>query len=669
MFIFPISHEDTTLRTVPYVSFAIIGICILVFIGQVVVFSSSKADRMLMDAILYYQTRSHYLELPETLADRLLIPIDEMEDMMEELRSQFPEMDDQDFDYVPEEFRRASPRLAIPDSETVDEEQRYLDDLVADALAKSGMNFFDKWGFIAASPSFATLVTSMFIHVGFWHLLGNMIFLYLTGPVIESRYGMIFFGLFYIVGGFVSTLMFGLHYPNLTIPLIGASGAISAVLGAFLIKYWRTKIKFFYMFFIFIRGTFQLPTWVYFPIWFLMQLLMARLMDSLNPDGGAGVAYWAHIWGFVFGMAVVTILAFTGLEKKLCLVDLESETPEMKILSEARKQERLSRPSWALETLKKGIAQFPDHPELLHRYWLLAQIQKSTDDIIAAGTKLMRLDLANKEPKMAFLRWKEMWEACSDLKLSLSFVNNLAFTLIKQEFYYEAEEILNKSFQVTPNAPFHNLIRMVELSVLMKSAIGLKFVEAAEKLPENVGLEHKKLMDFKAQLVQIKKLNPSVSDEGIPLSQGEANITESIVEKNIHSLNVFETVPQKFGPEEFHVLIQNQHKKQIQYNHIKALAVGVIREDGAKPILLVDLLFDPIGEVLEKHRVLRFNSSQFNPVQFITNAPNANAAYKRIIGALLKKSGADPLPDQQAVQGNPYPIYSSVAHFEKATYY
>jgi len=139
-----------------------------------------------------------------------------------------------------------------------------------------------------------TMFTSMFLHGGFLHLTGNMLFLWIFGNNIEDALGHVRFIPFYILSGLVAAI-FQLSYdPSSDIPMIGASGAISGILGAYLVLYPFARIKTLVFFFIV-----ELPAILLLTIWFFMQILYSTSMN--------GVAWYAHIGGFIFGLLTVKL--------------------------------------------------------------------------------------------------------------------------------------------------------------------------------------------------------------------------------------------------------------------------------------------------------------------------------------------------------------------------
>ena len=146
----------------------------------------------------------------------------------------------------------------------------------------------------------ASVFVSMFLHGGWLHLAGNMLFLWVFGNNVEDRLGRITFLLLYVLGGLAATALQVAFDPNSAVPNVGASGAIAAVLGSYLVMFPRARIHTL-VFFIFITSL-QLPAVVVLVGWFVLQLFSG--VGGMGNQLGGGVAYWAHVGGFVFGLAV-----------------------------------------------------------------------------------------------------------------------------------------------------------------------------------------------------------------------------------------------------------------------------------------------------------------------------------------------------------------------------
>jgi len=148
-----------------------------------------------------------------------------------------------------------------------------------------------------------TLFTSMFMHASWMHIIGNMIYLWAFGREIENVMGRLRFLVFYLSGGIVAMMAQVLADPSSRIPCLGASGAIAAVMGAFLVTYPRDRIRTLIFFFIFVRITF-IPAALLIGFWFLTQVINAGVVAQVRTGG---VAYLAHIGGFLFGLVTARL--------------------------------------------------------------------------------------------------------------------------------------------------------------------------------------------------------------------------------------------------------------------------------------------------------------------------------------------------------------------------
>jgi membrane associated rhomboid family serine protease len=156
--------------------------------------------------------------------------------------------------------------------------------------------------FNVAFPTFLTIFTSMFLHGGFMHIISNMLYLWIFGDNIEYLMGSFRFLIFYLLAGLVASFSHIIMDPSSTVPMIGASGAISGVLGAYLLKFPKAKVLVVIFLFIIIQ-TIYVPAIIVLGFWFIMQLFNA--FGELGLQGSGGVAWWAHIGGFIAGMALV----------------------------------------------------------------------------------------------------------------------------------------------------------------------------------------------------------------------------------------------------------------------------------------------------------------------------------------------------------------------------
>jgi membrane associated rhomboid family serine protease len=166
----------------------------------------------------------------------------------------------------------------------------------------NGDAFINRWSFIpahiTAGRDWITILTAMFMHAGWLHILGNMLFLWVFGPEIEDIMGPFRYLLFYLLSGLAASLAQILVAPDLAIPNLGASGAIAGVMGAFIITYPRDRIRTILFIGWFIQST-AIPAMILIGLWFVIQLFSG--LGSMADVQTGGVAYMAHVGGFIFG--------------------------------------------------------------------------------------------------------------------------------------------------------------------------------------------------------------------------------------------------------------------------------------------------------------------------------------------------------------------------------
>lgn len=162
--------------------------------------------------------------------------------------------------------------------------------------------FFQAWALIPADTAqgdWWPLLTSMFLHAGFLHIAGNMLFLWIFGDNLEDQMGHAGFLLFYLAAGIAAGLAHIAADPLSQVPTVGASGAIAGVMGGYLLLFPKARIDILVIFIVFFR-VFALPAWAMLGLWFGMQVVFGLG----SPAEGGGVAYWAHAGGFLAGLAL-----------------------------------------------------------------------------------------------------------------------------------------------------------------------------------------------------------------------------------------------------------------------------------------------------------------------------------------------------------------------------
>jgi membrane associated rhomboid family serine protease len=174
------------------------------------------------------------------------------------------------------------------------------------SLGAGTQAFIFAHGLVPNEFSVVTLFTSMFLHGGLLHFGGNMLYLWIFGDNVEDRMGHARFIVFYLLCGVAAALAQTFANPDSPVPMVGASGAIAGVMGAYIVMYPRSRIVTLIPIFVFIQLV-EVPALIFLGLWFLLQFISGVGSAAQSPDAGlsGGIAFWAHVAGFVAGMAAV----------------------------------------------------------------------------------------------------------------------------------------------------------------------------------------------------------------------------------------------------------------------------------------------------------------------------------------------------------------------------
>jgi len=486
MLIIPIGHEDDTVRRLPWVTFSIMAVCFTAHIFVSMQMSTAmKALEGKLQEFLIYLVQHPYLEPDKGIIIGLL-----------------GERNAEEF-FKGLELLRAQPR---EDTAINGEEEQARFDQLTHELAQTAANVPTRqYGFISAHRTGLSYLTYMFIHSGWLHLLGNLLFLYLTGPFIEDVWGRPFFIAFYLAAGAFSAFMFGQQYPLTTAPLIGASGAIAGVMGAFLVRYFKTRMRFFYFIFFFVRGTFNAPAFIMLPLWFFLELFNAGAMDIVRPGGGGGVAHWAHVWGFAFGFAVAVGMKALKVEEKYIHPRIEAQIthadPVTQALEDAlrKKQGRRIEEAFA-ETL--ALAQGnPGREDVIRVLWELAVEMGREKEAAKWATAMIEREIRREQMDAAADDFRKFRKAKTGLSISPAAKVELARYLMKANAWDEGKELLVEALgQLDGSAPAGLLLGLAEACAGISPALARKAIELCLRNSEIPAERKDKLREYVSRL-------------------------------------------------------------------------------------------------------------------------------------------------------------------------
>lgn len=431
MIIIPLSHESGQVQRWPYITIGILVLNVLLYAATAIVAPQTQTEltQEANDFFGYYM-RHPYLEIPEETLDE--IP-PEGRQTLDQLRHMEKLAGGEVFTSRPNNLS----------DEEVWEQQQELNRRIAEFENALNNEFYRKYGYIPARGGVFTLISSMFLHGGLFHLLFNMLFLWLCGGNIEDLWGRIVFPIFYIAGGMVATLMHAGMFPESHVPLVGASGAIAALMGAFMIRLYNTRIYFWYFFFFGFRtksGNFKAPAYVMLPLWLLQQII-----EALKASDGGGVAFWAHIGGFLFGAAVALAFKFTGFEENVLAPVLERKTDLVdQDYSSGSRKLREGDVDGAVMDLRKALLKNPDnalaHGELSQAYF---QQGKKRAGNLELG-RAVQLHLSRDDAESAIETYLEIADGNPDAVLEPEKQFEIARLMDRAEMFDEAAGVYRR---------------------------------------------------------------------------------------------------------------------------------------------------------------------------------------------------------------------------------
>jgi len=310
---------------------------------------------------------------------------------------------------------------------------------------------FNQLGFTPKHFDFFKLFTYMFIHANIFHLLFNMLFLWLVGCNIEDTWSWkVFLGL-YLLSGVLACLLHAAVYPASQTPLVGASGAIAGIMGAFMIRHYKTKIRFAYFFWLIfvppLFGSFAIYAGIALPIWFVMQIVSAHWSVE------SGTAYYAHIGGFIFGAVVGISMKFLGIEKKYVAPMVEDSFEKLKVSAKMKEVYRKMDVNDTAGALPLLLAVLDEEPLNFDAPLILARIyyeKGHPDDAIIMYNKALDIAIRSKESDAVCSVYEELKEKGVFDKINEKNIYNLAMTLESLEKYKDAADVFGIYVKLFP---------------------------------------------------------------------------------------------------------------------------------------------------------------------------------------------------------------------------
>jgi membrane associated rhomboid family serine protease len=681
--IIPLSHDSGEVHRQPWVTYGIILCCAVVFLATQVLNRevSGNAERLVGAAYEYWKAHP-YLEAAPHLTEITGDP-------GSAVREQFYAIWDE------------TGEPPVP-ADSLEMEQQKFEELMEQAFAALEEHPWYRFGLIPSAPTATGLFAHMFLHAGWLHLIPNLLFLFLTGSFIEDRWGRGLYALFYVAAGVAGAVLFASRYPGFEGPLIGASGAIAGAMGAFLVCFARTKIKFFYWLGIFF-GTFSAPAWLMLPLWFANELFTASLMDAIKPgSGGAGVAYWAHVGGFGFGVAAALIIRYAGIEGRLSKqLGREWSYDRDSVHADAMTAQEEGRPEEALELLRFALESDSEDPDLALAFFETAAGLGRVDEGIAVLAPVIWQEVTAGEREAAVSHWRALCDTGARVWAEPLLLLRLAGWLRDAKQTDAASSALRCVLDGCPGDP----VVAMRVARLARCFDPLTALEAAEVALEAPGLESAEREALEAIVAgtggQVEERGIALGSPGYsePSLEAEAALDHGAVdltaisedpeprgleaepaaaleldekeepesfEPLIHrTLRVKEAVPLELDEQAIWLEVEGKGRTRLPLSRVDAVAAVGVHGLSRKAVILIDLALDWTADGESPLRVLRLRSDRYDPRTLVGGAAAPLEAVGQFVSTLIRRARALPLPDPSSARGQPFKIFRDLAGYEE----
>ncbi len=431
----PIGIDRSELRHVPWVSFTMIGLWVVLQVIANFGGSEKELQREYIDLVQYYRSHRYVTLLPRqrpALENRLFLETVHHFDRQDHLLSLSDE-DRRRFEQLPAD-QRIIPR---PTVRQVDAATEKLHNQAFAARVDRFLRHYPayRYGLWPGDFSVVNLFTYFWLHGGVVVLFLNLSMFYFTAPLVEDRWGVRFFAGYMAVAGLVTGLLFYFLNSSPLYPVMGSHGIVAAVAAVFLVRHYDARFVFFYA----TRlgsGTFKLPAWLVLGIQVVLLILLAVVDDALS-----GQSFWLYFWGYAFGFLTALVLHLSGYGRQIDRIGIDLDDPKHNPLRAASVAQRTGKGD-PLAILAQGVADYPEMNDLRTRYWIQARQAGDGRHLAEAGPWMFANSLENNDIETAATVWVTLREAAPTVVLPFDEGCFLAGTLIENGAFERAGVVI-----------------------------------------------------------------------------------------------------------------------------------------------------------------------------------------------------------------------------------
>ena len=640
-FFLPVSHDEHSVRRWPVVTLLVVALCLLAHLFVTVPRQSGDQEvvQALTKALKFYLDHP-YLE-PGPVVREYAAPV------LKRRRDATGE--------DPSQQRRPIGGA---------QHQRRLEALEAayqEALDEHG----GRLGLVPAEFRARDLLGHMFLHAGWAHLLGNMLLLWLLGPALEDLWGRLFYSALYLGAGMFASMIWVSGHAGSFVPMVGASGAIAGLMGAFALRFWRTRIQIMFVFLlppIILRHVFGLPTWLMLGFWFAGQ--SASALAASWAGAVSGTAYSVHVAGFVFGLVAALGVRFFDLETRVFQPAIHlamggDSHPEL--AAAHRLIDEGSPEAWS--ALERLLVKNPADVDAAMSLWSFATAQGEPHRAAPSMCRHLRAIFQQGDGSALDL-WEELRFQVPDLEPDGPLRMAVAGRYAREGQTRNAAELLDGGGGQFPKLPPGLQTQMAVLALDVGARHGKEW---SERLLAQPGLDDGARRRLEAALDRVRHHVSASTAAPIQPADGPESAPRRppspvAAPPSLNAFRVLEGVPTAVDTGGLMVEVDGLGARRLTFEQIEAVAVA--RIESPEPWLLIDAV---TGAGADGSRpVLRIRSERFDARSLAGAHLEPLQAYLSWIAQLLRASDAAPWPDADAAAGLPFAVFPDLDTYARS---
>lgn len=666
---------------VPWVTYVLIAVCIVAFLGAE---HGSRGVDAAAEAGLKkasdYFIQHPYLELPRRLQAHLDAAV------VERARA----------DYRATRQRRGAPELSRGIRRR---QQASLDHLVWQSLSQFESLPSQRWGMRPDKRDPLTFLTHIFLHAGWLHLVGNLAFLLVLGFYLECAWGGPLFALLVLAGAVVSAGAVAFVSPDLASPLVGMSGVVAALLGAFAIRLagiWKEGAYSFLL----TTGV----TWLLLPVWLGTEWSVVRAVEGAPLVGGSGgVSYWGLAAGSTLGAVVAAVTWVLGFEKAVVDPAMDSKrtrmtSPQLDRAVQACSEGRLDQ---AFKLLSNLLSREPGNRDAALAMWDVASDLGRPGAAVAGMLRVIRDDIQQGDHAAAVDHWLSLAAQGLAADAEPALLTRMALLLREADRPAAAVNALQLALERSREG--NTTVVASRVARAARDLDANTAEEAAWRALGCVELDFQERQNLEALLAELHRgrthedglldLSPPSSqptaDEGLEsesqpeemvLAQAEQWEAPELLEDlekpssipapidldfKTRTLRVVPARPLEIDDRGLVVEVEGDKKRRVDFAKVDAISVVAVHGLGRKPVILMDLILNWSATSDAELKLVRLRADRFDPRRLVSGSDTPLEALRLFADYLLGTARAIPLPDLQAARGRPFAVLESVEAYHR----